>query len=326
MVIGVVAVLLILILIVGAAFVVSPLPSVLLFRQAFKDHETVRPEHFDSLKRTVSVTRDLRYPSSYQRNTFDLYRPTTVSADTLLPVIVWVHGGGFIAGDKSGLATYAVLMASQGYAVVSMNYDYAPSGQYPTPVVQVGQLVSHLYGIADQWHLDADRIIIGGDSAGVQIAAQFAAVQTTDGYAEESGIRRIQMRQPLAGAILFCGPYDFTKFAGTDVSWVQRWFMNTVAWGYLGQRNWKTSPQLSEASVVRHVSPQFPKAYVVDGNAFSFPEQGRALVSALQTTGVKVTSSFFPDNPQLPHEFQFDFAHPEAQVVWRETQRFLTTM
>lgn len=322
----IVAVLLTLVLVVAAAFAISPVPSVLLFRNAFKDHETVKPEGFAAMKRQVSVTRDLSYPSSYRRSNFDIYRPTNVAADKALPVIVWVHGGGFLAGDKSGLSTYGVMLASQGYEVVAMNYDYAPTGKYPTPVIQVGQLVSHLYDVAQRYHLDTDRIIIGGDSAGAQIAAQFAAVQTTEGYAKTSGIKRIDMKRPLTGAILFCGPYDFTKFTSSDSSWMLRWFKNTVAWGYLGDRNWRDSPELRLASVTAHVSANFPKSYVVDGNAFSFPEQGKELVAALKADGVDVTSSFFPNNPKLPHEFQFDFSHPESSEVWLKTKAFLNGM
>lgn len=313
-------------LVVGAAFVVSPVPSIMLFRNAFKEGHPVEPPRFDEVRRTVQVTRDQEYPSSYRRHTFDLYRPRRIPAHAALPVIVWVHGGGFIAGDKSGLSTYATLMAARGYAVIAMNYDYAPTGTYPTPVVQLGQMVSHVASIAQRERLDPDRIVVGGDSAGAQIAAQFAAVQTTPGYAESSGIERIAMRAPLAGALLFCGPYDFTRFTDANAPWIQRWFMNTIGWGYLGTRDWASSPQMRQASVVRHVSDRFPKAYVVDGNAFSFPDQGRALVSALRSDGVGVTSSFFPGNPELPHEFQFDFAHPESAQVWSATQAFLASV
>ena len=84
----IVAVLLALVLVVAAAFVISPVPSVLLFRNAFKDQETVKPEGFAAMKRQVSVTRDLSYPSSYRRSNFDVYRPTNVAADKALPVIV----------------------------------------------------------------------------------------------------------------------------------------------------------------------------------------------------------------------------------------------
>lgn len=312
-----------LILVVALAFAVSPIPSVLIFRNAFKDGNPVKPAELAEAKTKVSVEKDISYPSQYKKNTFDLYTPKASEAGRKLPVIVWVHGGGFIAGDKAGLATYGTLMAAQGYAVVSMNYAYAPGGRYPAPVVQVGELLSYLNSSEQADSLDMSKLVIGGDSAGAQIAAQFAAVETTPGYAELTGIRKVVLPHPIAGMLLFCGPYDMKSFANAKTSWVESWFMNTLSWAYLGHRDWKDSKEIKQASIVDYVSKDFPPSYIVDGNYFSFPDQGRELVSRLQQDGVQVTSSFFPDNKSLPHEFQFDFVHPESELVWSKTRDFL---
>ena len=308
-----------------AAFLVSPVPSILVFGRAFEGGHPKLPEGFAAMERKVEVQHDLQYPSSSARNTFDVYEPKQRTFYAELPVIVWVHGGGFIAGDKSGVATYATMLAAEGYAVVSMNYNYAPDGRYPTPVIQVGEMIRHLYTIAGAEHLDADDISLGGDSAGAQIAAQFAIVQTTPGYAQDSGIARIAMRRPISSLLLFCGPYDLSSFADAldSTSWIERWFMNTIGWGYLGDRDWPHSDQTAYASVVDHLSKDFPRSYVVDGNHYSFPEQGKKLVARLQDRGVRVESSFFPDDPTLPHEFQFDFTYPQSRMVWERTVRFL---
>jgi acetyl esterase/lipase len=77
------------------------------------------------------------------------------------------------------------------------------------------------------------------------------------------------------------------------------------------------------ASVVDHLSDAFPRSYIVDGNYFSFPKHARALISGLEGHGVSVTSSLYPDKPELPHEFQFDFSHPESYEVWKQTLAFL---
>ena len=311
--------------VVVVAFLVSPVPSIMVFSQAFRDGHPTLPKGFASIRRQVSVIHDLEYPSMSKRNTFDLYTPNHRASQDDLPVIVWVHGGGFIAGDKSGVGTYATLLAARGYAVVSMNYNYAPDGRYPTPVIQVGEMITHLYSIADDEHLDVDDISIGGDSAGAQIAAQFAAVQTTPGYARSSGIPRIDMSSPIASLLLFCGPYDLKSFADIPdtAPLMQRWFINTVGWGYLGKRDWRSSEQTAYASIVDHVSADFPRSYVVDGNYYSFPEQGRRLVSRLKALHVPVESSFFPEDKDLPHEFQFDFQYRQSQEVWEHTVRFL---
>nr|WP_300767193.1 alpha/beta hydrolase [uncultured Bifidobacterium sp.] len=97
------------------------------------------------------------------------------------------------------MTTYATIMASRGYAVIAMNYDYAPDGTYPTPVIQMGEMVSHLKSIASRYGLDASSVIVGGDSAEAQIAAQFAVVNTTPGYSEATGIPTTSLEKPLKG-------------------------------------------------------------------------------------------------------------------------------
>ncbi|MFT9398277.1 MAG: alpha/beta hydrolase [Bifidobacterium psychraerophilum] len=308
-------------ILIAVAFNVSPWPSALLFRRAFTASNVTEPRGLAAMKSKVTVHRNLSYPSSYKRNDFDLYTPKQLSGS--VPIIVWVHGGGFIAGDKSGVTSYATMLASEGYAVAAMNYDYAPDAQYPTPVIQVGEMITRIYQIAQSYGLDADRIIIAGDSAGAQIAAQFAALQTTPGYAQEAGIPKIALRKPLEAAVLFCGPYDVSKLSSIGSSWMAKAFVQSVGWSYLGSKHWEGTKAARMASVVDHLSEEFPRSYVVDGNYFSFPAHARALISGLKADGVSVSSTLYPDKPELPHEFQFDFSHLESYEVWKQTLEFL---
>ena len=149
-------------------------------------------------------------------------------------------------------------------------------------------MVRHVEGSADEDGLDSSRILLGGDSAGAQIAAQFAALQTTPGYRTLTGITVPTMANPIEGLILFCGPYDLESSAAKDDSTIERWFINTIGWGYLGRRDWRDSREMSQASIVNHLSKHFPPTYVTDGNYLSFPEQGEKLVTRLTGLGVPV--------------------------------------
>lgn len=315
-------------LIAVVAFNVSPWPSALIFRRAFEAGNVQKPRGYAAARRAVSMRSNLIYPSRYQRNDFDLYLPK-LSKDAKsasvqsLPIIVWVHGGGFITGDKLGVSTYATMLASHGYAVAAMNYDYAPDAQYPAPVVQVGELITHLYAIAARYELDANRIIIGGDSAGAQIAAQFAAIETTAGYATKAGIHAVALHKPIEAALLFCGPYDVSQMTDMGSSWIAKQFVQTVGWSYLGQKHWQDTKAAKTASVVDFVSANFPRSYIVDGNYFSFPTQAREMYGRLRTQNVAAKLTLYPDNPKLPHEFQFDFSHPQSYEVWKNTLQFL---
>ena len=94
------------------------------------------------------------------------------------PVILWVHGGGFISSSAATVADYAILLAHAGYTVASLDYSLAPGARYPVPVRQGNAALRYLRANAARFGGDPDRIVLGGDSAGAQIASQLAAMQT----------------------------------------------------------------------------------------------------------------------------------------------------
>jgi len=73
-----------------------------------------RPKQY--LDKNVRVFKDLRYPSRYQKNQFDFYAPNHLLQHK--PLMVWIHGGGFIGGDKFEVKEYATRLAYEGYQVM----------------------------------------------------------------------------------------------------------------------------------------------------------------------------------------------------------------
>src|SRR5437016_14561532 len=80
----------------------------------------------------VKVLRDLEYvKDGHERNKLDLYLPE--KADGPLPVIVWVHGGGWLAGSKDGGGP-ALALVARGYAVASTNYRLSQHATFPAQI------------------------------------------------------------------------------------------------------------------------------------------------------------------------------------------------
>jgi len=117
---------------------------------------------------------------------FDVFRPAAVHGP--IPLVVWVHGGGWVGGSKEELRSWFKLVASQDYAVAAPRYSLAPEHHYPTPVRQVMTALAQLQANAGCRGTDPARIALGGDSAGAQAAAQVGALVTTPGDADEVGI------------------------------------------------------------------------------------------------------------------------------------------
>ena len=113
---------------------------------------------------------DLAYADASASQKLDIYLPATGNAP--YPVILAIHGGAFIMGDKAdGQLTPMLSGLSRGYAVVSMNYRLSNEAKFPAQVNDVKAAVRWLRAIAAKYHLDANKIAVWGGSAGGNLAA-----------------------------------------------------------------------------------------------------------------------------------------------------------
>jgi acetyl esterase len=145
----------------------------------------------------VRASLDQAY-GPHSRHRLDIYLPD--ASQTVppggWPVLVAVHGGGFIRGDKAMRANVGWYFARQGVAVVVPNYRLAPDAHWPSGPEDIVSVCQWVRAQADTLGLDADSVILQGESAG---AAHVAAA---------SLIRRFQPEGwRIAGAICLSGPY-----------------------------------------------------------------------------------------------------------------------
>jgi len=156
----------------------------------------------------VKAERDLAYGSA-PKETLDVFTPD--SKGRARPILVFVHGGAFVGGDKSkgadGSASpfYDNIMiwaVNHGLVGVNLNYDLAPKAQYPTVQHEIAEAVAFARKNAAAWGGDPDRIVVWGHSAGAAHVGSFIAHPET--YADVAGATK-----PVAGAVMTSGGYEF---------------------------------------------------------------------------------------------------------------------
>lgn len=316
------AVFLALIVLLLLLFILSSKPTAMLVYRWFEGGVAVKPDNYEEIEAQVQIKCDLSYDSAYKKGNLDIIAPKKFSGK--LPVIFWVHGGAFLGGDKSDITEYAVQVASKGYIVVNMNYELAPGAKYPTPLHQVNEAYQFIGKQAEAYRMDMDRLYFAGDSAGAQIISQFVNVQVDEEYAQLIGIKGIVPPEKILGALLFCGPYDVSKFGGTSDSFLINFLFDRVGWAYIGERKWSSSDKVREASMIDHVSANFPPTFITDGNTGSFEEQGMELSAKLHESGVTVVDVFYSkEAAELGHEYQFIMNTPQARQTYEKLIEFL---
>jgi acetyl esterase/lipase len=157
----------------------------------------------------VKVTRDHAYGAD-ARHLLDVFEPET--SGSARPVLLFVHGGGFVAGDKhrpgspyqDNVALWAVRHEMVG---VNMTYRLAPQHPWPAGAMDVGAAVAWVHAHIARHGGDPARIYLMGTSAGAAHAGAYAVNSRFHG-GEDAGI---------AGLILLSGLYDMVTAPGSDL-------------------------------------------------------------------------------------------------------------
>ncbi len=113
---------------------------------------------------------DISYATLSKAQKLDIYLPE--SGDGPFPVILAIHGGGFMMGDKADRQLNPMLNGlKRGYAVVSINYRMSGEALFPKNINDVKAAIRWVRGNAKQYHLNSDKIAVWGGSAGGNLSA-----------------------------------------------------------------------------------------------------------------------------------------------------------
>ena len=247
-------------------------------------------------------------------------------ATGVLPVLVWVHGGGWVSGSVDHVDPYLEIIAARTDVVtVSVGYTRGPEAIHPTAVRQVDAALGHLVAHADEFGIDPARIVLAGDSAGAQIVTETAALITNPAFAAQAGVVPALTPDQLRGMLLHCGVYDLAGLIHAPGA--IGWGVGQVIWAYTGMRSVPGNPALASMAAAGAVTSDFPPTLIAGGNGDPLTRyQSQPFAALLTGLGVAVEAHFYPDDhePPLPHEFQFALGGADAQALLDRTLGWLT--
>lgn len=328
------------------AFNVSPWPGAMIIRSVFQSNAAKVKVVMEGYAPTTGV--DSVYDVTYAEaagSQLDVFYPTGTTQK--LGTIIWTHGGAWVSGNKSNDTPYFQILASHGYTVIGLNYGYGPEHTYPYAVYQLNDALAFIVANAEKYHVDANKLIMAGDSAGAQLTAQLATAITNPTYAHiisslpNSNIHTLEPAitpSQLRGVILNCGIYDMAAMIASPdqsntinakESWLTKllvWGNDTSLWAYTGDKDLPNSQALSQMSSINFVTNDFPATYISGGNADPLTDaQSKPLAAKLNSLGVNVDSLFWPNDetPALPHEYQFKLDLAAAQTALTRTLAFV---
>jgi acetyl esterase/lipase len=160
------------------------------------------------VKHSVEIITDLVYAEINGRQLLaDLYLPKVKKEP--LPVIIWLHGGGWRFGDRRLGPDFTRYFASKGFAMVSIDYRLSDEDTFPAQIHDVKTAVRWVKTIATEYGLDAKKIGLWGSSAGGHLAT-LAATTEPNQFIGENPLYS-EMTSEVQAVVIGYGPVDFLK-------------------------------------------------------------------------------------------------------------------
>lgn len=229
------------------------------------------------------VKRDIRYVEpGHERHVLDVYSPKDAKN---LPVVFWIHGGGWQAGDKSSIKTKPQFFTDKGFVFVSTNYRLLPNVEMETIFRDIAKSLHWVHDHIAEYGGDPQRVFVMGHSAGAQLAA---LVCIDDRYLKAEGLSLAMIKG--------CVPVDGDTYDVPAIIEVAetRWRTHGLPPAKFGHRlKFGNDPaKHKDYSAVTHVAkdkgiPPFLIIYVADHPDTT--AQAQRLGNVLREAGVPVT-------------------------------------
>ena len=237
------------------------------------------------------------------------------------PVYVYFHGGGWTSGDKAPLTKYCASQAVDGMVVVNVNYRRATRFHMRHILQDAATALDWVTREITRFGGDPDRIVLGGDSAGGQIAALLAAATHDDELAQHYGI---QPRADIRGIVQHCSAVDFSVI-------FERGFVMSLSFIRMLLPARGRGLVLSEAmrflSPIEWIGPSFPPVFVTTSERDLFYRANLNFLARLRATGVRVDTLIYGiGSSSTRHTWQQDSRLAESQEVYRRLQQFVRSV
>lgn len=279
-------------------------------RKSFKESDDRRDAGLTTPE-NVERYDDIAYGDDAVSQSLDVYRPKGI--DGKLPVIVSVHGGGWVYGDKERYQYYCMSLVQHGFAVVNFTYRLAPEHKFPAAIEDINAVFKFVLENNEKYGFDTEHIFAVGDSAGAHQLGLYAVICTNPEYAKRFDFAPPKGFAPTAVA-LNCGFYSGDA---ANMSAELRKEMVPMMGEYLP--NGGSANELEMIDVVKHITEDFPPTLYMTSSHDFLKEQAPILGKKLLECNVPHVFRFYGSAKKpLYHVFHCDMRLKEAYECNRD--------
>lgn len=242
------------------------------------------------------------------------------------PIIVNVHGGGFVKGDKRHRAAFCSKFAQQGYFVYNVNYRLAPKFQFPSACEDVINALNYLPKLAKQFKLDLNKIILTGDSAGAYYAMSAIIASSNEHF--RTALALPKYNGTISGFMGFCGAYGIEIIVARKTPLGIAKEVGSALVGYKIKKDFSnlfTYNLFKYTNLLDYINEKFPPTFIMASKYDKFVGgQGELLEEKLQSLGVNNTAYYASCEGDF-HCFQLLPRHKSTPKVMEKAFEWLKT-
>jgi len=257
---------------------------------------------------TVTLAEALPYGPDRKFNTLDICFPADKPSSA---TIINVHGGGYVYGSTKPYKFYCADLASTGYTVISFNYRLAPKHKFPAPLEDLNLVAEWMCAHAEEYPIDTQNVFMVGDSAGAQLASQYAVIKSNPEYAAIMGINPPDFR--LAAVGLNCGMYDIIAHTAKNAP------ISPIVRDYFTRRPEQFGEKLN---VLEYINSDFPPAYILSAHGDYLVDNCRPMAELLRSKGVECEYKIYGDKNTY-HVFHINIRTDLARQANRDELEFM---
>jgi acetyl esterase/lipase len=215
-------------------------------------------------------------------------------------VVIFIHGGGFVSGDKKQTKQYCMTLAKEGYVVFNINYRLAPHSRN---FEQINDVLSAMKWVKENSNIyqgDDSKVIFAGDSAGAYLAGLAAIISTNEELAAKLNLKPVFSGKEIRGILLFSGLYDLETGSRTGFPSIK-----SDIEIFLGTDDIRGYKYLREFSVTGNITSKFPKTFISSGAIDWLHSESVELISTLDRNKVYHSELLFEKSKKKAmHNYQ----------------------
>ncbi len=245
-----------------------------------------KPARRFALPADAKVLKDITYATVGERKLpLDLYFPA--NADRALPLVIWIHGGGWRGGSKENPGR-ALPLLGRGYAVASVEYRLSGEAIFPAAIEDCKAAVSFLRLNAAKYNLDPDRLGVWGSSAGGHLVALLGTTNDVTDFDTHAVCKNAPAT--VQAVCNWFGPTDFLRMNDFP-GFIDHDGPESPESRFIGGPIQQHKEKVAKANPITYVSKSDPPILIMHGEVDqAVPyNQSELLHAALQKAGVEST-------------------------------------